>query len=139
MSEDVWYAEGVKFSCVSGCVRCCGGAPGDVFVTRQELEAIAAYLKVDVQEFEDSHVRHYASGRMSLIERRNGDCVLLDLEKKGCGIYDVRPKQCRDYPFWPEIMKSPFAWLRETQRCPGINSGDVHHAVKITELLKTQQ
>ncbi|HYG73870.1 MAG TPA: YkgJ family cysteine cluster protein [Planctomycetota bacterium] len=133
-----WFAEGVKFSCITGCVRCCGGAPGDVFITQEELKKIAAFMKMDEREFTDSFVRQYSSGKMSLTEKRNGDCVLLD-EKKGCSVYDVRPKQCRDYPFWPEIMKSPFAWLREAQRCPGIGEGEVHTAPKIAELLKNQQ
>lgn len=133
-----WFSEGVKFSCQPGCVRCCGGAPGDVFVTQQEINAIAAHVKLSVREFEDSFVRHYSSGKMSLIEQRNGDCILLD-SGKGCSVYDVRPKQCRDYPFWTEVMRSPFSWLKEAQRCPGINVGEDHAAPKIIELLKTQQ
>jgi Fe-S-cluster containining protein len=134
-----WFEDGVKFTCQSGCVRCCGGAPGDVFVTREEIDAIAMLLKVPVNEFEDQYVRHYSSGKMSLKERRNGDCVMLNESGTGCGIYSARPKQCRDYPFWPEVMKSPFAWLKEAQRCPGIGVGEVHAAPKITDILKSQQ
>src|SRR4051812_13175068 len=107
MSASSWYEEGVKFSCQSGCVRCCGGAPGDVFVTPAEIAGMASLLKVSTEEFEAEHVRHYSSGKLSLKERRNGDCVML-ADGKGCGVYSARPKQCRDYPFWPEIMKSPF-------------------------------
>lgn len=141
MSADAsipWFSEGVKFTCQSGCVRCCGGAPGDVFVTDDEIKALAKHVKIPVQDFHDSFVRHYSSGKMSLIEQRNGDCILLD-GGKGCSVYEARPKQCRDFPFWPDIMKSPFSWLKEAQRCPGINVGDVHAAPKIIELLKTQQ
>jgi len=136
-TDALWYEHGVKFTCQSGCTRCCGGAPGDVFVSVEEIHAIAALLKMDRQEFENRFVRHYSSGQMSLTEKRNGECVLL--EGHGCGVYEARPKQCRDYPFWPEIMKSPFAWLKEASRCPGINVGDVHEAPKIVELLKSQQ
>jgi len=132
-----WYSDGVKFSCQSGCVRCCGGAPGDVFITPEERDSIAAYMKIPLKEFEDSYVRHYSSGKMSLTEMSNGDCILLD-PKKGCTVYDVRPQQCRDFPFWPDIMKSPFAWLKEAQRCPGINVGEIHAAPKIAALLKKQ-
>ena len=132
-----WYSAGVLFSCQSGCTRCCGGAPGDVFVSAEEIAAIAASMELPIQEFEYSFVRHYSNGRNSLIERHNGDCIFLT--EKGCGIYGVRPKQCRDYPFWPEIMKSMFAWVREAQRCPGISVGEHHPAPKITEMLKSQQ
>jgi len=137
LADSPWYKSGVKFSCQSGCVRCCGGAPGDVFVSRAEVDAIAAHMNIPVQEFEDSFVRHYSSGRMSLTERRNGDCILLN--EKGCGVYDVRPQQCRDYPFWPEVMKSVFAWIKEADRCPGINVGEIHAAPKIADLLRSQK
>lgn len=138
MSEIRWFSQGVRFTCQSGCTRCCGGAPGDVFVNSDEIKEIAEFLKMDLQEFHSSFVRHYSSGTMSLTERPNGDCVLLE-DGKGCGVYSVRPKQCRDYPFWPEVMKSPFSWLREANRCPGINTGyEVHDGVKITNVLKTQ-
>jgi uncharacterized protein len=136
--DETWFKDGVNFSCQPGCVRCCGGAPGDVFISDEELRAIAGFLKMPPEDFDASYVRHYSSGKMSLTERRNGDCILLD-GGKGCSVYSVRPQQCRDYPFWPEIMKSPFAWLREAQRCPGINTGETHHAPKILELLKSQQ
>ena len=136
-SDARWFKDGVRFSCQSGCTRCCGGAPGDVFVTAEEIAAIAQLLKIEPTEFEASYVRHYSSGKMSLTERPNGDCVMLD--GKGCGIYSARPKQCRDYPFWSEIMEGPFAWLREAQRCPGINVGALHDAPRILKLLNVQE
>lgn len=136
-SEAPWFAEGVRFSCVAGCRRCCGGAPGDVWVTEDEIAAIAAFMKLSVEDFERSYVRRYASGKPSLRERRNHDCILLD--EKGCSVYSARPKQCRDYPFWPEVMDTPFAWLAERNRCPGIGEGELHDAPKIVDMLKTQK
>jgi uncharacterized protein len=136
-SDPAWFNEGVRFSCQPGCVRCCGGAPGDVYVNEQDIRNIAAQLNMPAEDFDNTHVRHYSSGKMSLMEKRNGDCVLL--QNNGCSVYSVRPQQCRDYPFWPEVMKSPFAWLKEAVRCPGINVGEHYDAPKIIELLKTQQ
>ncbi len=136
LTYDPWYKHGVKFSCQAGCVRCCGGAPGDVFVTQDEIDALAGFLKLSVQDFEFKYIRMYSSGRMSLKERINGDCVFLN--EKGCGVYSVRPKQCRDYPFWPEVMKSVFAWIKEANRCPGINVGELHEAPKIADLVRSQ-
>lgn len=131
-----WYKDGVQFTCETGCTRCCGGAPGDVFISRAELDAIAAHLNEPVADFERKQVRHYPSGRMSLKERRNGECVLLTEE--GCSVYEARPQQCRDFPFWPEVMKSVFSWIKEADRCPGINVGETHAAPKISEMLKRQ-
>lgn len=136
-SSAPWYAQGVKFTCQSGCTRCCGGAPGDVWVSDAEVRAIAEFMHLPVAEFEKKYVRlYFMSGRKSLKELANGDCVML--RKNGCGIYSVRPKQCRDYPFWPEVMKNVFNWVTEAQRCPGINEGELHSAPKIAEMLKTQ-
>ena len=136
-SAPAWFAEGVRFTCQPGCRRCCGGAPGDVWVTEEELAAIAAYMKLTADEFERSYIRRYASGKASIRERRNGDCVLLD--EKGCSVYPVRPKQCRDYPFWPEVLDTPFAWIAEMNRCPGIGQGELHEAPKLQDLLKSQR
>ena len=81
-------------------------------------------------------MRHYSSGKQSLRERANGDCVLLD--GKGCSSYAVRPQQCRAYPFWPEVVKSREAWLREARRCPGIGVGELHSAEAILAIVKSQ-
>ena len=131
-----WYQEGLRFSCAPGCRRCCGGAPGDVWVTEEEIVALAANLRMPRDAFERTHVRRYASGRASLRERYHGDCTLLD--DHGCSVYADRPKQCRDYPFWPEVVQNPFSWLAEMSRCPGIGAGELHAAPKIADLLKSQ-
>ena len=58
----------------------------------------------------------------------NGDCVFYD---KGCKIYPVRPTQCRTFPFWPEIVKSPTSWKIAATECPGMNEGTLHSADEI--------
>lgn len=37
-------------------------------------------------------------------------------------MYEVRPTQCRTYPFWPQFMVSKSEWDAEQTRCEGINS-----------------
>lgn len=135
--EAPWFKDGLRFECVSGCTRCCRGEPGDVFVTREELAAIAKLLGEEPAAFEDRCVRHYSSGKLSLKERKNGDCVLLNAT--GCTAYAARPRQCRDFPFWPEVVESPASWLRESRRCPGIDSGPLHDAAFICQTLLRQQ
>lgn len=132
-----WFRDGLRFSCQPGCVRCCCGAPGDVLVTDDEVLRIAAFLSLPVSQFEAVYLRHYASGRKSLVERANGDCILLD--GRGCSVYAIRPKQCRDYPFWPEIIASPVRWLRESSRCPGINTGPVNTIEDVCAVLVSQE
>lgn len=132
-----WFAEGLRFECVRGCRRCCGGAPGVVHVTDAELLELAAWLHVPVAEFEESCVRRLWNGKASLRERPNGDCVLLDAH--GCSAYAARPKQCRDYPFWPEVLATRAAWDAEQARCPGIGRGRLHTASELAQVLATQE
>ena len=77
-AKALWFQSGLRFSCQAGCVRCCCGTPGDVFITAEELGCIAARLNIPLAEFDNQYVRHYSSGKKSLLERANGDCVLLD-------------------------------------------------------------
>ncbi|MCK6472939.1 MAG: YkgJ family cysteine cluster protein [Planctomycetes bacterium] len=135
-ATEPWFQDGVRFTCLSGCRRCCGGAPGDVWVTEEEVAAIAKLLRRTVDDFERTFVRRYRDGRKTLKERANYDCVLLGEE--GCTVYAARPRQCRDYPFWPEVMRSPLSWVREMSRCPGIGEGGLHEAPKIADLLRQQ-
>ncbi|MEW6253075.1 MAG: hypothetical protein AB1716_20750, partial [Planctomycetota bacterium] len=51
-----WYRDGLCFACTQ-CGRCCGGAPGYVWVDAAEISAIAASLGLDEQTFRSRHVR----------------------------------------------------------------------------------
>ncbi|MCX7803677.1 MAG: YkgJ family cysteine cluster protein [Planctomycetota bacterium] len=116
-----WYAGGLRFACVRGCTRCCRGFPGDVFVTGEEIAAIASFMRITESEFRDVFLRPAGVGKLSLRERGDYECVML--ESDGCSIYPVRPRQCRTFPFWPEILASADAWARQALTCPGINDG----------------
>jgi Fe-S-cluster containining protein len=54
------------------------------------------------------------------------DCVFLRRDEKTqralCGIYEVRPRQCRTWPFWPENLKSLKAWEKAAEGCPGMDN-----------------
>jgi len=116
-SERPWYAEGLHFSC-TGCGGCCTGAPGYTWVSLDEIVSIAAYLKMTTAEFSRRYLRRVGD-RYSLTEiRPNYDCVFLD--GKRCGIYPVRPTQCRTFPFWPECVRTPESWQQTARQCEGI-------------------
>jgi uncharacterized protein len=116
-----WYREGLKFACV-GCGDCCTGAPGYVWVDRSEIEALAAAVGMEIEAFERRFVRTVGN-RKSLIEHDNGDCVFFDGAGRGCRVYEVRPRQCRTWPFWPSNPSSRAAWEEIASRCRGCNSG----------------
>ncbi len=132
MPEDSapFYADGLRFECTQ-CGNCCTGPPGYVWFAEREAAAMAAHLGVDVSRFRREHA-HVAHGRWTLNERWNQDvegydCIFLrrdpDSGKALCGIYSVRPTQCRTWPFWPQNLRNTRAWQAATQNCPGMNSG----------------
>jgi uncharacterized protein len=115
-----WYAEGLRFECQS-CGRCCGGGPGYVWVDEADLREIASRLGQDAEEFRRAYVRNLWRG-MSLREKSNYDCVLLDGSGR-CTAYEARPVQCRNWPFWPSNLRDPSDWMEASERCPGIGIG----------------
>jgi len=49
---------------------------------------------------------------MCLKRKDDGACTFLNPIGQ-CSIYDVRPIQCRTYPFWPSIVKNKQTWEEE--------------------------
>ena len=43
-------------------------------------------------------------------------CLFFDEKERRCSIYDVRPVQCRTFPFWEYFRDNPDEILKE---CPG--------------------
>ena len=127
----MWFAAGVRFEC-QRCGRCCGGDPGYVWVTPDDVDAICARLKMPREEFVKRYVRRLRA-RLSLKERENGDCVLLD---GTCVAYEQRPAQCRNFPFWPDAMESEAAFIEMSRGCPGIGKGRTYGLEEILALMR---
>ena len=103
-----WFKEGLRFTCQQ-CGNCCRGPePGYVWVTEEEIHALAKRLGMTVDAFGRRYLRMIGS-RYSLVERVNHDCVFWE-EGKGCTVYEQRPTQCRTFPFWPEFIESKETW-----------------------------
>ncbi len=127
-----WYAGGLRFRCTQ-CGHCCTGAPGYVWVSDGEIAAIADHLDMPRAEMIALHTR-IANGERSLREKANGDCDFYD-KAAGCTIYEVRPGQCRTWPFWESNLKSPKAWQHTCDICPGSGQGDLIPVEEITRRL----
>lgn len=124
-----WYADGLQFECLQ-CGRCCGGAPGYVFINAAEIDAVSEFMKMSADDFMARFVRRTRRGT-SLTECATGDCVMLDGGR--CQIYRLRPAQCRTWPFWPSNLTSRRTWLKVARRCPGVGAGPVHHLEEIEQ------
>ena len=68
-----WYKDGLRFKCTQ-CGDCCTGAPGYVWFTKDEGQAMADLLEVDVETFYRKYARKIGI-RYSLKEYANGDCI----------------------------------------------------------------
>jgi Fe-S-cluster containining protein len=129
MDEKPWFADGLRFEC-TGCGDCCTGAPGYVWVTRDEIAELARQLGMEQADFEKKFVRKVGA-RKSLIEYANGDCVFFDGRTRKCSVYEARPQQCRTWPFWQSNVATPEAWQQTCQVCPGSGRGKLHSAERI--------
>lgn len=92
---------------------------------------MAAKMNISETEFYRRYARK-VDGRWSLTEKMSDqghDCIFLDRQslpgKAICGLYEVRPAQCRTWPFWPENLSSKRAWITAKKRtpCPGMDNG----------------
>lgn len=130
MASREWYADGLRFECTQ-CGACCTGKPGFVLFTDDEADAIAARLGVTRADFLERYTHDTPAGR-SFAERETEfgyDCVFLDRESVPgaalCSVHDLRPTQCRTFPFWPEHIRSKSAWDRLGRECEGVNRGPI--------------
>jgi Fe-S-cluster containining protein len=134
--SDVWYQTGLSFQC-TGCGNCCSGPQtGFVWVSDQEIAAIAEKMNMadDIDRFERQFVRTIGN-RKSLVEYSDGDCIFLDPTLRRCSVYEARPMQCRTWPFWSENLKSPSHWGQAAKSCPGCNQGKLYSISKIEKIL----
>lgn len=111
--------ETVRFSCQPGCTNCCR-VKGYVYLTKEDLRKAAAFVGLTPDEFEARYVyrtRHL----LRLRKPRDSECHFLT--ESGCSIHPAKPTQCRLFPFWPELLERPSAWVKTAMNCPGIGTG----------------
>lgn len=131
-----WYADGLTFTCTQ-CGNCCTGGPGYVWISEVEIERLSQHLKISRKVLLETYCRKIGK-KYSLKEHRtpegNYDCTFLKETKtrapdgttgvkRVCTIYEVRPLQCRTWPFWDGLLSSPAAWKDAGKRCHGIDAG----------------
>ncbi len=113
---DFGFDESACFSCEG---NCCRGESGYIWVTPYEISQIARFLHIDEDDFRAEHLRKVRY-RYSLKEvETEGEyiCRYFDTISKRCTIYEVRPSQCRTFPFWDYFKEH----IEEVEKeCPGI-------------------
>lgn len=129
-SPEPWYRDGLPFSCTQ-CGHCCR-IEGYVWMTPEEIERVAEHLGLESHVFGGRYLRRVGK-RWSLVEKPNHDCIFWE---DGCTIYEVRPSQCRTFPFWPEHLTDLESWQEIVEECPGSGAGRLYSLDEIERLRK---
>jgi Fe-S-cluster containining protein len=134
-----FYAGGLRFSCTR-CSSCCRYESGWVFLSKKDVNRLAAELQMNYTDFVKTYCRWVPAGggteRLSLKEKSNYDCIFW---KDGCSAYAARPLQCRTFPFWPGILDSAAAWEFAKSGCPGMGRGALAGREEIEARLAAQE
>jgi len=131
----LYQQQALRFHC-TGCGRCCLGHADEHYIelAQGEAEQISRFLRLDSEAFRRDYLIHLPDIGEGIRINRQGRCMLLN-ERNQCSVYEVRPRQCRTYPFWPELMQSSSAWHAEAKRCEGINQGEIVESTHIEQQL----
>lgn len=97
---------------------CCCGESGYIWLSKKEIEHIAAFKNMTITGFLSTFC--IKEGYKYSLKEQDAEelgvaCIFFDLESKRCQIYEVRPKQCRDFPFWESFKQQTQEVLKE---CP---------------------
>jgi len=136
-----WYAAGLHFECLQ-CGRCCAGPEqGYIWVTGPEILLMANHLGISIKEVKQNFLKRVGL-QMSISENpHTRDCVFLRQTEhgRGCAIYEVRPTQCRNWPFWTNNLISSELWNLTTRQCPGVNRGRLYCKEEIENKAKNKK
>lgn len=106
------------FSCIDclECANCCK-TTGPLF-TDKDISRISGKLKMSQRQFIEQYLREDEDGDMVL---QKVPCPFLD-EQNYCGIYDFRPKACREYPHTDRVKQHQILDLtfKNASICPAV-------------------
>lgn len=128
----------LRFEC-TGCGACCtGGSDHYVETDAREREAIRGFLGLTPAWFRRRYLVHVEKNIIGIRLEPDGRCPFLGRDNR-CGIYSVRPRQCRTYPWWPELIETRRSWTAEARRCEGIGRGEIVPLATIARALKRER
>lgn len=84
-----------EFEC-QRCNECCR-QPGYVYLAGNEADKIAEHLRLSAFDFINQYCDLVDRRRIVLKKASDEACVFLNQD--GCAIHEVKPAQCREFPF----------------------------------------
>jgi uncharacterized protein len=135
--ETKWYINGLRFAC-TGCGECCRdhGEYTYVYLVKEDIQAMAETLALSTADFLKKYCLYQEDG---LVHLRMGTARCPFLENECCMIYEVRPKQCRTWPFWTENLKEATWYSEVTPFCPGTGKGKLFSAEEIETIAAQEE
>ena len=119
--SDIIKKEGYDYAfdpkmCLSCEGSCCRGESGYIWVSKEEIDNIAKFLRISSKRFIEDYLKKVGY-RYTIKEiKKDGEYFCLFFNN-GCEIYPVRPAQCRSYPFWDHFKNNKEEVCKE---CKGI-------------------
>ena len=87
---------------------------GEVWFDSEEFCDLVEHLQIPVEEVIHKYIDKVISGWIKVkdsvsINKKSGttlnQCIFLSQDGRQCTIYEVRPQQCRTYPYWPRYIQ----------------------------------
>ena len=133
--DSPWWKKGLPFQCQqSG--KCCHarGEYSWVYVNWRERQKIAKSLGLSLEEFNRRHTLSDHRGNR-ILRFENGHCTFL--KDQACQIHEVKPVQCKTWPFWEELLETEEIYRREVMSfCPGSKQGKLVPGPEIARQLQ---
>ncbi|MBW7857467.1 MAG: YkgJ family cysteine cluster protein [Leptonema sp. (in: Bacteria)] len=127
MVENALSGEVFKWTCTA-CGQCCRG-PGAVYFTENDLVNIRQYLNLDKpsktnQEKWNRILKKLVQKKQNnfFVHQTDDACMFLGKDNK-CTIYEVRPLQCRTFPFWTSNFEGKESYQALKALSPGVRNG----------------
>ena len=122
-NSEIWWQEGLKFGCTA-CGKCCQNE-GEVWMDSDEFADLTIHLEESPKNVLEKYSEKVMNGWVKMKSKGSDSqnpsdvidsnrCIFLGENGKECSIYELRPTQCRTYPFWPRLLESSESWEEES-------------------------